>query len=213
MAETTIAVDPQAAGAAAQQEPAAAEPAPAEPAPADGNGHDDEGLLALGKDQLVEIIRETRGEAKTRRMKQRELEAQVKTIQDQIELNKQKELESKQEWEKAYNELKEKTKDYPDLKDFREAYLKECSAEIEKLIPNLTKPEQELFELSKDKMSVNEQIVFIKKLVDNRPAAPVTDNTQSTGRGGQPAPKVMVPFGNTTSVVGKVMESLRAKRK
>ncbi len=180
-----------------------------------GDG-DKDGLEKLSVKELVDIIHETRGEAKTRRLKQRELEEQIQKNADERKLNEQKQLEANQEWEEAYNKLKEETGDYGDLKRFKESFEKECQVEIEKILPTLTDPEKEIFELSSKTMSISDKILFIKKLIENRPPAKSSvDNTQSTGRGSPQvsnADTVKVPFGNTQSVIGNLLETLKAKR-
>ncbi len=175
---------------------------------------DEDALSKLDKPVLAGMIKELRGEAKNRRLNQRELEAKINDIVAQRKLDDQKQLETNQEWEKAYNKIKDDTVDFANLKEFKDNYEKECQVEIDAITPTLTKAELEIFEISNKKMTVTEQGLFIKKLIDNRSTPAVIDNTQSIGRGGQTIVKDegKLPFGNTSSVMGKVLEGLKTLR-
>jgi len=172
-----------------------------------------EGLKKLSTEELIDIIRETRGEAKTRRLKQRELEDVIKKNSDEKKLSEQAQLEQNQEFEKLYGSLKEDTKDYGELKEFKKNYLETCKEKVENLNKGLTTAEQELFELSSKNMSFNEQLIFVEKLIANRVVKSDIDKTQDMGRSDGSDVKLpgqnSVPFGNNGGVVSSVMSALK----
>jgi len=137
------------------------------------------GLENLSKEELVKIVHDTRAEAKNRRLNQRDLEDKLKEKEKEAELQKQTELEQKQEFEKLYNEHKEKTKDYDDLKTFKENYIKQSEEKIEKLLPGLSAEEKELYDISAKTMTIEDRMTFIEKLKNKNVTV---DSTQSTGR-------------------------------
>lgn len=175
-----------------------------------------EGLKKLSTDELISIIAETRGEAKTRRLKTRELEDILKKQEDEKKLNEQVQLEKNQEWEKAYGTLKDETKDYTELKEFKQSYLEGCKDKVENIAKGLVKAEQELFEISSKNMSYNEQLTFLEKLVQNRAVKNVVDTTHSMGRtDGKDIKETKDKpnlFGNPGGVMAQVMNTLKQNR-
>jgi len=153
--------------------------------PAQNPGED---LANLDKSKLVEMVLETRTEAKNRRHKAKELEQKLNEIQQQIQLKNQAELESKQEFEKLYNETKEKYKDYEELKSFKTNYLEKCQNEIDKILPTLTSEQTQYFETASSGRPADEKLALLQGLKNltnsNNGNTQKTDNTQSTGRAG-----------------------------
>ncbi len=154
------------------------EPTPAAGVKPDGNG--DGGLNDLSADELVNIIKDTRAEAKTRRLSQRGLETEIADIKNKQKLEEQATLEDKQEFEKAYNNLKDETKDYKDLRDFKKSYLDRCKDKVDSALPSLTKAQQELFDISAKNAGYEDQLALIDKIKGT--VNTVVDNTQATGR-------------------------------
>lgn len=169
-------------------------------------------LLSLSKERLVDMVHEGWSESKKRRLKLRETESKLDEIQREKDAERQKALEDNQEWEKLYKDKTESTKDYEDLKEFKQNYLTKCKENVNKMLPQLTKAENELFELSSKNMTYDEQIAFIEKLVSNRNTTSLVDNTQSTKRtngndDGQ-APEQRTPFIKPKSPFDNVMNIL-----
>lgn len=176
---------------------------------------DDSKLNELSKDELTKIISDTRAEAKNRRLKNKELETKLEEINNTTKLNEQVQLEKNEKWEEAYNKIKEDTKQYDEFKNFKTSYLETCKEKIDEVKPKLTKAEQELFDLSSENMSFDNQLKFIDKLINNRQEKTNIDNTQSTARGGNEnilTDKPIIPFGNARSVIGKLMSSLKTAK-
>ena len=103
-------------------------------------------------------------------------------IDNQNKLDKQAELEKNSEWEKLLTEYKEETKDYNDLKEFKQSVLERSKLEVEDNIKHLTDAEKDLFTLAAAKMTYDEQLAYLKKIVGNRQPTTVVDPTQSTVR-------------------------------
>jgi hypothetical protein len=139
-------------------------------------------LSKLPVSELIDIIKETRSEAKTKRLKNRELEGQILEINNAKKLAAQAELEKNSEWEKLLADYKEETKDYNELKDFKAASLEKAKVEVDESVLHLAPAEKELFDLASSKMTYDEQSSYIKKIVSNRPTNTIIDTTQSVGR-------------------------------
>ncbi len=139
-------------------------------------------LQKLSTDELIGIIRETRSEAKTRRLKAKELEGKITDIEKQKLLDEAVSLEKNQEFEKLYNGIKENTKDYDELKTFKQTFLESCEKEVEELKKGLTIAEVELFDLSSKSQSFDNQVKIIKKIIENKNSTSPIDPVQSTYR-------------------------------
>jgi hypothetical protein len=150
----------------------------------DGNQErlDTSGLDKLSAKDLIDIIHETRSEAKTRRLKYNELKEQMSAIEIANKKAEEEQLEKDNEFKTLYERRTEETKDYDELKEFKMNYLNNCKDKIESIKNGLTKAESELFELSSKSMPYDEQLQFIEKLVGNRTTAAIIDKTQSTTR-------------------------------
>ena len=142
-----------------------------------------EGLLTLSKDELVNIISETRGEAKSKRLKLRELEGTISQRDKDAKLAEQAILEKNQEWETAYNKLKEETNDIEGLRTFKQDYITNCQNKVDEITPTLTTSEKEIFDISSKTLGYDAQLELIGKLVAGRPASKIDiDPTQTTAR-------------------------------
>jgi len=201
MSDEKQAVEPQQQAVEQQPAPAATE-----------NTEGKESLKDLGAEKLVDMLLETRTEAKNRRLELKEVKQQISELTTAQEQAKQAELEKKQEWEKLYNEQKEKTSDYEDLKLFKDNYLNDCKAQVEKKLETLTDAQKKLFELGTKDKSADIQLKFIQELagaVETKPT-PSTDNTQASGRAAIKAPAgPAVPFAGENTLMGGLMKGLR----
>lgn len=176
-------------------------------------------LTKLSPEDLINLVLETRSEAKKRRLRTRELEEEIAKREREQELNQQAELEKNQEFQKLYGDLKEKTSDYEDLKKFKQEYIENCKTEVEQLKNNLTKADLELFELTSKNQTYDQQLLIIKKMLLNKNSnsGTIVDPSQSVARsteadepnnnGNSP-----LPFGNTGSVTDKALKALAKLR-
>jgi len=139
----------------------------------------------LGKkssEELVNLLLETKNEAKTKRFKIKELKETIANFEKQKDLDATATLEKNQEFEVAYNGLKEKTADYEDLKNFKQNYLEECKSKIDIILPTLQQADLELFELSAKDRSFDKQLLIIEKMVSTKKSTSEIDNQQTSNR-------------------------------
>lgn len=139
-------------------------------------------LKKLSPDELVEIIRSTRSEAKTRRLKAKELETKIEAADKKSKLDAAVALEKNSEFEKLYTNLKTDTGDYEDLKKFKTTFLEDCQEKVETHKKELTVGEVELFDLSAKGQTFDNQLKIIVKMIDNKKGASQIDTAQSTYR-------------------------------
>lgn len=139
-------------------------------------------LKALPVDELVNIIAETRSEAKKRRLQNKEIQDKLAEIENQRKLDEESQLEKKNEYQTLYNKLKEETADYGDYKSFKESYLEECQSKVDEAMKKLDKNQLDLFEEAADGKSSDKKLKLIKKLILTKPVTSVIDTTQTTHR-------------------------------
>ena len=152
--------------------------APAEEKP----GVEHEALKALPVEELINIIAETRGEAKKYRLQKKELKEQVSSYEQAKTEAEQEQLKKNNEWQKLFEQKQEETADYEELKEFKTNYLEKCKNDVEERKSQLTKADEEVFALSAKNMTYDEQLDLINKLLKNRQSNVVIDTTQSTTR-------------------------------
>jgi hypothetical protein len=143
---------------------------------------ENDSLKKLPVDDLVEIIKETRSEAKNRRLKYKELEGKLATYEEQKKQEEIEQLEKTNEYKALYEKIKEEHGDYDELKEFKQASLEKAKEQVENNRKNLTKAEEDLFAMASKGMTYVEQQEYIAKLITSRTPGITVDNTQSTTR-------------------------------
>lgn len=172
------------------------------------------GFKDATKEDTLLALEKTMSEAKSRRLQVRELEEKLKSFEEQTKQKELQELEQKQEFEKLYGTLKDETKDYEELKEFKTNYLNQCKEKIDNIKNGLTKAEAELFDLSAKHMPYDEQMAFIEKLVGNRAVSTAVDKATSIARKNDEKPDVKIPaFGNPGGTQNLIMQGLAKLRK
>lgn len=153
-----------------------------------------ESLKKLPVDELINIIAETRSEAKARRLKAKELEDRVAKIDAEKKQHEEEELSKKGEYEQLLKKYKEETADYHELKEFKTTYLEKCKMEVEENVKHLTDAEKELFSLASGKMTYDEQSQYLKKIVGTRQPSTIVDISQSTIRTNKDKEEIKSPL-------------------
>lgn len=150
--------------------------------PEDKFKNDHEQLFSLSKEELIKANIETRSEAKTRRLRTKELESKLAENERQKQLEEEKALEEKNEFKTLYEKTKEQYSDYDDLKSFKENFLEDCKKQIDDAIVKLSPADKELFELASEGKNYDAQLKIIQKLTNKKQSTSMTDTSQSTGR-------------------------------
>jgi hypothetical protein len=137
---------------------------------------------SLEKDQLLDIIarldskiHEVNNESKQRKLKLREFESKA-------EKEREESLRKTQEFETLYNELLEKTKDYEDLRSFKESVHAANEERLVELEKKLTAGEKEELSILSD-LSTDKKLKWIEMKVKNRNMVDI-DNSSSVQAGG-----------------------------
>jgi hypothetical protein len=171
-----------------------------------------EALKKLGVDELIGIIAETRSEAKQRRLKAKELEEKMALIDQE---NKQKELKTLEEtnqYKTLYEKIKEEYKDYDELKTYKQTILEKSKIEVENTQKQLTAAEKELYDIVATKMTYDEQLDYIKKLIASRQTASIIDTTQSVARSNKVKEEVKNPL-RSPGGIDPILDGLASLRK